>query len=48
MIFETTSDQMHAVGEQRRGQGVTGIAGVRAIIETKAERPIAIDSTAHG
>ena len=46
MVFEAAADDFYAVGEQRRRQCVTGIAGVGAAIESKLEGAIAIDETA--
>ena len=46
MVFETASDQPHAVGEQRGGQRVAGVALVRAAVESEIERLAAVDAAA--
>src|SRR5690606_15080100 len=46
MILEAAPDQVDAVGEQGRGQGVTGKAGVAPAVEGEADRPGAIDPAA--
>ena len=46
MIFERPASEMHAVGEQCRGQGVTVIALITLTIKSKAQRPITVDASA--
>ena len=48
MILEAPPDQMDAVGEQRRGQGVAGEALVARAVEGKTEAASAVDPTARG
>jgi hypothetical protein len=46
MIFEGASEQVHAVGEQRRGEGVAGDARVLLAVEPEAEATAAIEAAA--
>jgi dihydroxyacetone kinase len=45
-ILEAAADQAHAVGQQRRGQGVAGEGLVLHIVEDEAQRLLAIDALA--
>jgi hypothetical protein len=46
MIFEGPPEQMHAVGQQRGGEGVAGKTLVEAAVEGEGERRIAVDTAA--
>ena len=46
MIFERAADQVHAVGQQRRGQGVAREALDRPAVEAEAQRLGAVDAAA--
>jgi hypothetical protein len=48
MQLERAADEMDAVGDQRRGEGVAGAAGVGSPVEGEAQRPGAIDAAAFG
>ena len=48
VVLEAAPDHRDPVGNQRRGQGVTGIAAVLAAVEGEAERPAAVDAPALG
>ncbi len=43
MVLEAASYEVHAVGEQRRGQGIAGIALIGRIVEAEADRPGPVD-----
>ena len=48
MVFEAAPDQMNAVRQQRRGQGVAAEAPVRPAIEGEGEGAGAVDAAAGG
>ena len=48
VVLEAASDQVHAVGEQRRGQGVAGIALIGRIVEAEADRLGPVDQAPLG
>jgi hypothetical protein len=48
MIFERASDQMHAIGEQRRGKRIAGKSAEFPTVEGEADRLAAIDAAAVG
>ena len=45
MVFKTSGNQMHAVGEQRRGERIAAEARELPAVEAKFERPITLDVT---
>ena len=46
MIFETTSDQHHAIRKQGRGQAIAGMSPIVAAVECEPEAPLPIDPSA--
>jgi hypothetical protein len=48
VVLEGTSDPMHAVGKQRRGQGVAAKPKLRPAVEHEWQRLFAVDAAAIG
>ena len=46
MIFEAAPYEMNAVGEQRRGKRIPGMAGELPAVKVEGQRSIAIDAAA--
>src|SRR5262249_29988000 len=48
MVFEGSAHQMHAIGEQRRGERVACKASVRASIKGEVQHPRTVDPASSG
>src|SRR5205823_10784472 len=48
MVLEAPRDKMHAVGEQRGRERITGVAVVTRAVELERQSPRAIDNPARG